>query len=91
MEQKFDSIRLLTLDEAAALLQVSKRTLHRMIKINELPAFKVGGQWRVRETQLRQWVEHRESSGKKRRFRRESLISHQTFGSFYSDIEIQRR
>ena len=63
MEQKFDSIRLLTLDEAAALLQVSKRTLHRMIKINELPAFKVGGQWRVRETQLRQWVEHRESSG----------------------------
>jgi hypothetical protein len=34
-----------------------------MIKINQLPAFKVGGQWRVRETQLRQWVEHRESSG----------------------------
>jgi hypothetical protein len=31
-----------------------------MIKINQLPAFKVGGQWRVRETQLRQWVEHRE-------------------------------
>lgn len=66
MEQKFDSIRLLTLDEAAALLQVSKRTLHRMIKINELPAFKVGGQWRVRETQLRQWVEHRESRGLER-------------------------
>ena len=66
MDQKFDSIRLLTLDEAAALLQVSKRTLHRMIKINQLPAFKVGGQWRVRETQLRQWVEHRESSGTER-------------------------
>lgn len=66
MDQKFDSIHLLTLDEAAALLQVSKRTLHRMIKINELPAFKVGGQWRVRETQLRQWVEHRESSGNER-------------------------
>ena len=66
MDQKFDSIRLLTLDEAAALLQVSKRTLHRMIKINQLPAFKVGGQWRVRETQLRQWVEHRETSGTER-------------------------
>jgi excisionase family DNA binding protein len=63
MDQKFESIRLLTLDEAAALLQVSKRTLQRMIKINELPAFKVGGQWRLREAQLRQWVEHRESSG----------------------------
>ena len=66
MDEKIDSIRLLTLDEAAALLQVSKRTLHRMIKINQLPAFKVGGQWRVRETQLRQWVEHRESSGTER-------------------------
>lgn len=63
MDQKFDSIRLLTLDEAAALLHVSKRTLQRMIKINELPAFKVGGQWRLRESQLRQWVEHRESNG----------------------------
>jgi excisionase family DNA binding protein len=63
MDQKFDSIHLLTLDEAAALLQVSKRTLQRMIKINELPAFKVGGQWRLREAQLRQWVEHRELSG----------------------------
>ena len=63
MDQKFESIRLLTLDEAATLLQVSKRTLQRMIKINELPAFKVGGQWRLRESQLRQWVEHRESSG----------------------------
>jgi excisionase family DNA binding protein len=63
MDQNFDSIRLLTLDEAAALLHVSKRTLQRMIKINELPAFKVGGQWRLRETQLRQWVEHRESGG----------------------------
>ena len=66
MDQKFDNIRLLTLDEAAALLQVSKHTRHRMIKINQLPAFKVGGQWRVRETQLRQWVEHRESSGTER-------------------------
>jgi excisionase family DNA binding protein len=63
MDEKFDDIRLLTLDEAAALLQVSKRTLQRMIKISELPAFKVGGQWRLRETQLRQWVEHRQSSG----------------------------
>jgi hypothetical protein len=32
-----------------------------MIRNGELPAFKVGGQWRVRETQLRQWVENRES------------------------------
>ena len=31
-----------------------------MIRNGQLPAFKVGGQWRLRETQLRQWVENRE-------------------------------
>ena len=55
-----ENIRLLTLSEAAILLQVSTRTLKRMIRNGQLPAFKVGGQWRLRETQLRQWVENRE-------------------------------
>ncbi len=52
-------LRLLTLGEAAAILQVSKRTLLRMIKRKEVPAFKVGGQWRIRESQFRKWVEHK--------------------------------
>ncbi len=62
MDKKLENICLLTLSEAANLLQVSTRTLQRMIRNGELPAFKVGGQWRLRETQLRQWVESRESS-----------------------------
>lgn len=62
MEKKLENIRLLTLSEAANLLQVSTRTLQRMIRNGQLPAFKVGGQWRLRETQLRQWVESRETS-----------------------------
>jgi excisionase family DNA binding protein len=62
MENQFGDIRLLTLSEAANLLQVSTRTLQRMIRNGQLPAFKVGGQWRLRETQLRQWVENRENS-----------------------------
>jgi excisionase family DNA binding protein len=60
MDEKLENIRLLTLSEAADLLQVSTRTLQRMIRNDQLPAFKVGGQWRLRETQLRQWVENRE-------------------------------
>ena len=63
MERELENLRLLTLSEAAQMLHVSTRTLQRMIRKNDLPAFKVGGQWRVRETQLRQWVEDRESSG----------------------------
>ncbi|MET0503339.1 MAG: helix-turn-helix domain-containing protein [Candidatus Binatia bacterium] len=62
MDQKHENIRLLTLAEAADLLQVSTRTLQRMIRNGDLPAFKVGGQWRLRETQLQQWVENREAS-----------------------------
>ena len=62
MPSQFANIRLLTLSEAARLLQVSTRTLHRMIRSGALPALKVGGQWRVRETQLQQWVEQRETS-----------------------------
>jgi excisionase family DNA binding protein len=63
MDTQLEDMRLLTLSEAAGLLQVSTRTLQRMIRSAELPAFKVGGQWRVRETQLRQWIEKRESYG----------------------------
>ncbi|MGH7823969.1 MAG: helix-turn-helix domain-containing protein [Candidatus Binatia bacterium] len=62
MDNKLDQIRLLTLAEAAGLLQVSIRTLQRMIRSKKLPAFKVGGQWRIRESQLQQWVERRENS-----------------------------
>lgn len=57
-------LRLLTLGEAATFLQVSKRTLLRMIQRKEVPAFKVGGQWRIRESQFRKWVEQRESGSR---------------------------
>lgn len=60
MSEPLDGLRLLTLPEAAALLHVSTRTLQRMIRRRDLPAFKVGGQWRVRESQLTRWIEGRE-------------------------------
>ena len=60
MERDFDQIRLLTLAEAAQLLHVSTRTLQRMIRSSDLPALKVGGQWRLRESQLTEWIEQRE-------------------------------
>ena len=59
MDRNFDQIQLLTLAEAARMLHVSTRTLQRMIRKHELPARKVGGQWRVRETQLMEWIERR--------------------------------
>jgi excisionase family DNA binding protein len=60
MSKEAENLRLLTLSEAAELLQVSTRTLQRMIRRNDLPALKVGGQWRVRESQLAHWIRFRE-------------------------------
>ncbi len=53
-------LRLLILAEEGAILQLSKRTLIKMIQKKDVPAFKVGGQWRIRESQFKKWVEHKE-------------------------------
>jgi excisionase family DNA binding protein len=62
MNEDHAELRLLALAEAAAILQISKRTLLRMIQGGEVCAFKVGGQWRMRESHLRKWVEQKENA-----------------------------
>jgi excisionase family DNA binding protein len=57
MENDPDQLRLLTLHETAELLQLSRRTVMRMVQRKELPAFKVGGQWRVNESSLTKWMQ----------------------------------
>jgi excisionase family DNA binding protein len=49
----------LTLDEAAAMLQVSKRTLQRLVQRREMPALKIVGQWRIPQDRFMKWVEER--------------------------------
>lgn len=44
--------RAISLAEAAGRLGVSVRTMHRMIKENKIQAFKVLGQWRIRENEI---------------------------------------
>jgi excisionase family DNA binding protein len=60
MEPKPSDLQLLNLADAALILQVSKRTLLRMVHHREVAAFKVGGQWRIRESLLRQWIRSKE-------------------------------
>ena len=61
MNANLDDIRLLTLTEAADILQVSTRTLQRMIRSGKLPALKVGGQWRILESRFQDWVQEEEN------------------------------
>jgi len=62
MKKTETSIKLLTLAEAASILKISKRTLHRMIQNRQIPAFKVGGQWRILESRFQEWVQEEENT-----------------------------
>ncbi len=57
MDANGHNIKLLTLSEVAMILKISKRTLHRMIQHHQIPAFKVGGQWRILESRFQEWMQ----------------------------------
>ncbi|HXG51932.1 MAG TPA: helix-turn-helix domain-containing protein [candidate division Zixibacteria bacterium] len=65
MKKPESAIKLLTLAEAASILKISKRTLHRMIQHRQIPAFKVGGQWRILESRFQEWVQEEEENTSK--------------------------
>ena len=61
MSNDHADLRLLILAEEGENLQLSKRSLIKMIQKKEVPGFKVGGRWRIRESQFRNWVKHKEN------------------------------
>jgi excisionase family DNA binding protein len=50
---------ILTVGEVAQLLKVAEKTVYSMAQKGDLPAFKVGGQWRFRRTDLDSWIDVR--------------------------------
>lgn len=50
---------LLTAKEVAALLRVSSQTLYKMLEQGEIPAVKIGSQWRFDREKIRNWLEGR--------------------------------
>ncbi len=55
---------ILTLEQAAQLLQVSTRTIQRLVKTGEIPGRQVGSQWRFDRDRLRQWVRGEEATAR---------------------------
>lgn len=47
---------ILTLDEVAAYLKAGKRTVYRLAQEGKIPAFKLGGTWRFRRSDLERWI-----------------------------------
>jgi len=46
----------LTMDEVLGYLRVTSRTIYRLIKAGDLPAVRVGRQWRFRQSDLDAWL-----------------------------------
>ncbi len=52
--------RLLTVGEVANYLHVSNSTIHRLLNRHEIPAFKVGADWRFNVEQIDHWCAERQ-------------------------------
>jgi excisionase family DNA binding protein len=52
----------LTTEEAVDYLQVNVRTIYRMVKRSEIPAFRVGRQWRFRKRDIEAWLAKRDAA-----------------------------
>jgi excisionase family DNA binding protein len=56
---------LLTLDQVAEYLNVDRFTVYRLLAQKELPAFKVGNQWRFKREMVEAWLaKHATGPGK---------------------------
>jgi excisionase family DNA binding protein len=48
---------ILTIKELASLLKLAEKTVYAMANADEIPAFKVRGQWRVKRIDIERWIE----------------------------------
>jgi excisionase family DNA binding protein len=55
--------RLLTVGEVAATMRVSNMTVYRLIKGGELPAIRVGKNYRIRESDVDRYLVERQVEG----------------------------
>ena len=55
-DKKSTSENLLTTKEASAYLKIAPRTVYRYIKKHDLPAFKLGREWRFVRSELDKWI-----------------------------------
>lgn len=55
MKEQMEEI--LTLEDVADYLKVTPRTIYRLAREGKLPAFKLGGVWRFRRSELQSWID----------------------------------
>lgn len=50
---------LMTIEDLASYLRVSRRTIYEWLKSNKIPALKLIGQWRFKKEKIDAWLENR--------------------------------
>ncbi len=58
--------KLLTLEQVAQYLNVGRFTIYRLLAQKQLPAFKVGNQWRFKRKMIEAWLRKNSNVQKKR-------------------------
>ena len=48
---------ILTLQEVAAYLKLTDKSIYRLAQSGRIPAFKAGGAWRFRRSDIEGWIE----------------------------------
>ena len=51
--------QLMTIEEVAQYMRVSRFTVYRLAKSHSIPATKIGRQWRFQREEIDQWVRNR--------------------------------
>jgi excisionase family DNA binding protein len=63
-DAKFEEMPdMMTIAEVAKYLKLHELTVRRLAREGELPAFKVGRQWRIKHELLESWIEERSGKG----------------------------
>jgi excisionase family DNA binding protein len=53
--------KVLTLEEVADYLKVHPSTVYRLVKKSQIPAFKIGSDWRFNQESVDRWMKARET------------------------------
>lgn len=48
---------LMTVEDLASYLNLSKETVYKMVQKKKIPAMKIGNQWRFKKTSIDKWID----------------------------------
>lgn len=54
--------KIMTVEEVSEFLQVHPSTVYRLLKRHDIPAFKLGSDWRFNQESIERWIKQREEA-----------------------------